>query len=135
MRTITTIEVIPGGTLYVDLLKDPLKLVIRRQDAGRVHIEVGELSHLTAVLADIGANLTADEERFVRIENSDNTLFVDSTLWEPPDEPAVVIWRMSGGLVRIEAGELQRLIEALVLAGEELAALAGWELNGEGSNG
>lgn len=40
------------------------------------------------------------------------------------DKPYLLIDRIVGGLVRIEAGEIRHLVEVLILAGGDLAALA-----------
>ncbi len=51
MRTIAEIEVTPAGSLWIDVLTDPPGLAIRRQDAGLVHVEVGEIGDLMKALA------------------------------------------------------------------------------------
>lgn len=57
MRTIAEIEVTPMGTLYVDVLRDPPALDIRRGGGGLVHIDAGELQPLIDVLIQAGVEL------------------------------------------------------------------------------
>jgi hypothetical protein len=59
MRTIAEIQVVPQGTLWVDIRLDPPTLAIRRQGGGLVTIDQAEVSDLIQSLALAALELQA----------------------------------------------------------------------------
>jgi hypothetical protein len=59
MRTMAEIQVVPQGTLWVDIRLDPPTLAIRRQGGGLVTIDQAEVSDLIQSLALAALELQA----------------------------------------------------------------------------
>jgi hypothetical protein len=86
MRTIAEIQVVPQGTLWVNVQLEPPALAIRRAGAGLVQIDPAEVSDLIQALALAALELQAEDIRTDEEKDTDDRLDWIEWLHGRPDK-------------------------------------------------